>query len=59
MRDYEIGLGVAPITFTKTDHRALSIARVYEYTQGEFKLLDTVDLQKRWPEKWAKEWIGW
>jgi len=59
MRDFEIGLGVAPITFTTEDHRALSIARVYEYTQGEFKLLDTVDLQQRWPEKWANEWIGW
>lgn len=59
MRDYEIGLGVAPITFTSTDHRPLSIARVYEYTQGEFKLLDTVDLQERWPDKWANDWIGW
>ena len=59
MRDFEIGLGVAPITFTAADHRPLSIARVYEYTQGEFTLLDTVDLQERWPKKWAEDWIGW
>ena len=59
MRDHEIGLGVAPITFTAKDHRPLSIVRVYQFTQGEFKLLDTVDLQARWPEKWANDWIGW
>ncbi len=59
MRNFKIGLGVAPITYTAKDHRALSSARIYEYTGGEFKLLDTVDLQKRWPDKWANDWLGW
>ena len=59
MRDYDFGLGVAPATFTATDHRSQSEAKIYEYSNGKFTLLASVDLKKRWPEKWANEWLGW
>jgi len=59
MRDYDFGLGVAPATFTATDHRSQSEAKIYEYKNGKFTLLDSIDLKKRWPEKWANEWLGW
>lgn len=59
MRGYEIGLGIAPATFTPTDHRPQSEAKIYEYKNGQFVLIDAVDLKKRWPEKWKKQWLGW
>jgi branched-chain amino acid transport system substrate-binding protein len=59
MKGYELGLGIAPVTFTATDHRSMSEAKIYEYVNGEFKPLATVDLKARWPEKWEKEWLGW
>jgi branched-chain amino acid transport system substrate-binding protein len=59
MRGYEIGLGIAPATFTATDHRSQSEAKIYEYTGGKFNLIAEVDLKERWPEKWEKEWLGW
>ncbi|WP_419658756.1 branched-chain amino acid ABC transporter, periplasmic binding protein [Desulfosarcina variabilis str. Montpellier] len=59
MRGYEIGLGIAPATFTPTDHRPQSEAKIYEYKNGQFTLIDAVDLKARWPEKWEKEWLGW
>ena len=59
MRKFDIGLGIAPATFTATDHRSQSEAKIYEYTNGSFNLLAEVDLKKRWPEKWEKEWLGW
>jgi len=59
MKNYELGLGVAPGTFTATDHRSQSEAKIYEYKNGKFQLFDSVDLKKRWPQKWANDWIGW
>ncbi len=59
MTDFEIGLGVAPITFTSADHRPISKARIYELKDGKFILFDEVDLKKRWPDKWNKDWLGW
>ena len=59
MRNYEIGLGIAPVTFTAIDHRSQSEAKIYEYTGGKFAPMAPVDLKKRWPDKWAKEWLGW
>ena len=58
-KDYEMGLGLAPVTFTATDHRPLSAASIYEYKNGEFVKFDEVDLKAKWPEKWEKEWMGW
>jgi branched-chain amino acid transport system substrate-binding protein len=59
MRGFEMGLGIAPATFTPTDHRSQSEAKIYEFAGGKFALMDAVDLKKRWPDKWAKEWLGW
>lgn len=59
MRGFELGLNIAPVSFTATDHRPMSEARIYEYSNGKFNLFATVDLKKRWPEKWEKEWLGW
>lgn len=59
MKDFDIGLGAAPITFTTTDHRVAGIVPIYEIKDGKIQLVQKVDLKSRWPEKWAKEWIGW
>jgi len=59
MKNYDIGLGIAPATYTATDHRSQSEAKIYEYTNGSFNLLAEVDLKERWPVKWEKEWLGW
>ena len=59
MQNFEVGLGLAPVSFTPTDHRPQSEAKIYEYKDGKFALFDAVDLKARWPEKWEKEWLGW
>jgi branched-chain amino acid transport system substrate-binding protein len=59
MNNYEIGLGMAPVTYTSTDHRPMSLVRVYKVKDGKFNLLTEVDMKKLYPDKWANEWIGW
>lgn len=59
LRDWTPGLGRPPITVTASDHRPGSLVRVYMIKDRKFNLLETVDLKKRWPEKWDKEWLGW
>jgi branched-chain amino acid transport system substrate-binding protein len=59
MRDFDIGLGAAPITYTSDDHRPGSVISVYQLTNGKFSLFDKVDLKKRWSYKWENEWLGW
>jgi branched-chain amino acid transport system substrate-binding protein len=59
MNNFDIGLGAPPITFTATDHRVAGMVPIYEIKDGKFQLVEKVDLKSRWPEKWAKEWIGW
>jgi len=59
MRNFDLGLGAPPVTFTPEDHRPTSIAQIYIYKDGKFQLLDRIDLKKRWPDKWEKEWLGW
>jgi len=59
MRNYDIGLGASPITFTSTDHRATTGCLVQEWRNGKFQEVARVDLKKRWPDKWEKEWLGW
>jgi branched-chain amino acid transport system substrate-binding protein len=58
-RDYQLGLGVSPLTYTSEDHRPSSVGQAYIYRNGKFELLERIDLKKRWPEKWEKEWLGW
>ena len=59
MNNYEIGLGMAPVTYTSTDHRPMSLVRVYKVKDGKFNLLTEVDMKKLYPDKWAYNWIGW
>ena len=59
LANFDIGLGAAPITFTPADHRPATGCLVQEWKGGKFQTVDTVDLKKRWPDKWEKEWLGW
>ncbi len=59
MTDFEVGLGMTPVSFSTTDHRPESTAKIYECQGGNFLLLDEVDLKTRWPEKWQRQWLGW
>ncbi|MGD8984275.1 MAG: ABC transporter substrate-binding protein [Desulfobacteraceae bacterium] len=59
MRNFDIGLGASPITFTSTDHRATTGCLVQEWKDGKFQEVERVDLKARWPDKWEKEWLGW
>jgi branched-chain amino acid transport system substrate-binding protein len=59
MKNFDIGLGAPPVTFTTADHRVAGVVPVYEVKGGKFQIVEKVDLKGRWPEKWEKEWIGW
>lgn len=59
MQNFDVGLNVPPLTYTATDHRVAGKVPIYEIIDGKIKLLKVVDLKTRWPDKWAKEWIGW
>ncbi len=59
MKDYDLGLGGAKLTYTATDHRVSGVVPVYEVKDGKFNFVTKVDLESRWPEKWEKEWLGW
>ncbi len=59
MRELEIGLGASPITYTATDHRPTTGCLVQEWTNGEFREVERVNLKARWPEKWERDWHGW
>ena len=59
IREWTPGLGRPPMTITSADHRPGSFIRVYRIEKGKFALLKEVDLKKRWPEKWDKEWLGY
>jgi branched-chain amino acid transport system substrate-binding protein len=59
MKDFDIGLGASPITFTSSDHRPTTGCLVQEWKNGKFQEVERVDLKARWPAKWSKEWLGW
>ncbi len=59
LRDFEIGLGASNVTFTADDHRPTTGCLIQEWTGEKFQEVSRVDLKERWPEKWAKEWLGW
>jgi len=59
MRNFDIGLGAAPISFTATDHRPATGCRIQVWKDGKFQVVEDVNLKARWPEKWEKEWLGW
>ena len=58
-RNFDIGLGASPITYTSTDHRPTTGCLVQVWKNGKFREVERVDLKARWPEKWEKEWLGW
>jgi branched-chain amino acid transport system substrate-binding protein len=58
MREFELGLGGASLTYTETDHRISGKVPVYEYRGGKFQRVTVVDLKGRWPDKW-QSWLGW
>jgi branched-chain amino acid transport system substrate-binding protein len=59
MREFDIGLGASPISYTSTDHRPTTGCLVQEWKNGKFQEVERVDLKARWPEKWDSEWLGW
>jgi branched-chain amino acid transport system substrate-binding protein len=59
LREWSPGLGRPPVTITPADHRPGSLVRIYMIKDKKFALLKEVDLKKRWPDKWEKEWLGW
>lgn len=59
LKGFDLGLGATPVSYTVDDHRATSVVNVYIYKDGKFQMLSRIDLQKRWSDKWAKEWLGW
>jgi len=59
LRNFDIGLGASPVTYTSTDHRPATGCLVQEWKNGKFQEVERVDLKARWPEKWEKEWLGW
>ncbi len=59
LRNFDIGLGVPPLTYTSMDHRISGKVPIYEIKGGKFQVVEVVDLKGRWPDKWEKEWLGW
>ncbi|MDY6878714.1 MAG: ABC transporter substrate-binding protein [Thermodesulfobacteriota bacterium] len=59
LRNFDIGLGTSPVTFTSIDHRPTTGCLVQEWVKGKFQEVLRVDLKERWPAKWDKEWLGW
>lgn len=59
LRNFDIGLGVSPVTYTSKDHRISGIVPIYEIRYGKFQLIEKVNLKSRWPSKWRSEWLGW
>lgn len=58
-RNKELGIGSGLFNLTSTDHRPTSGVPIYRIEKSKFSLVEIVDLKKRWPEKWDKEWLGW
>ncbi len=58
MKNFDVGLGFAPVTYTATDHRGAHAPNVYVIRNGTFELLEKVDVKERWPDKWDS-WLGY
>jgi branched-chain amino acid transport system substrate-binding protein len=59
MRNYDLGLGASPVSYTSTDHRPATGCLVQEWKGGKFQPVERVDLKQRWPSQWQNEWLGW
>jgi branched-chain amino acid transport system substrate-binding protein len=51
LKDFDVSLGLSPVTFTSTDHRVGGQVAIYEWKNGSFSLVERVDLESRWPDK--------
>lgn len=58
-KNKDFGVGSLPASFSATDHRPATGCPIYKIEKGKFVLVEAVDLKKRWPDKWEKEWLGW
>jgi branched-chain amino acid transport system substrate-binding protein len=56
---FDVGLRVSPLTYTAEDHRASGQVNIYRIENRKFVFVIKIDLKGRWPEKWAKDWLGW
>ena len=56
---FDLGLGVSPLTYTSTDHRASGEVNIYQIENQKFVFLTKIDLKGRWPAQWAGDWFGW
>lgn len=56
---FDVGLRVSPLTYTAEDHRASGQVNIYRIENQQFVFVTKIDLKGRWPEKWAKDWLGW
>ncbi len=59
LKDFDLGLGSAPVTFSPDDHRPTTKVNVYIYKNNKFQVLSVIDLKKRWTKKWDSKWLGW
>ncbi len=58
IKDFNAGLGFAPVSYSPTDHRPSHAPNVFFIKGGTFSLLEKVDVQQRWPDKWDS-WHGY
>jgi len=58
MDNFDIGLGIAPVSYNASDHRPGKTVTVYEIKEGKFDLVQKVNLAELWPDKWDS-WLGW
>lgn len=57
-KSLDIGFGVAPMTWTPTDHRPTSSVNIYQVKGGKFVKVKTIDMQAAFPNDWPK-WLGY
>jgi branched-chain amino acid transport system substrate-binding protein len=55
----DVGLRVSPLTYTADDHRASGQVNIYRIENRKFVFQTKIDLKGRWPDRWAKDWLGW
>ncbi len=58
LKDFDLGLGVPPLTFSPTDHRGTSKVRLYQIKGGKIGLLKEIDMKAKYSDLWSK-WIGY
>lgn len=58
IKNFDVGLGFAPVNYSAADHRPSHAPLTYFIKGGTFSLLEKVDVQTRWPDKWDS-WLGY